>query len=169
MKKDPRTIALCVLVVALGVVGCVHAITSAMNQLRADEREEILDLDDRGPEEMEAERLTHETELLQAEKTRLQKECNELQERLAALAARAPEMPRIETSVVMVEGNEVFLMAGSDDGIERGFQLSIMRNKDFIAHVVVQVVTPRTSACRILILRENETIKPGDQAFTKLQ
>jgi hypothetical protein len=169
MKKDPRTIALCAVVIAVGLVLCVHAITSALNQLHADEREEILDLDDRSPEELEADRLTHETEALAAEKARLQRECDELSERVAALSSRAPEMPLIETSVVMVEGNDVYLMAGSEDGIQRGFQLSILRNKGFIAHVVVQEVAPRHCMCRVVLQREDTAIKPGDQAFTKLQ
>jgi hypothetical protein len=166
-RKNARTIALCVGVAVLGVGVAALVIRAGLEQLHADEREEVIDLDDRSPAELEAERLAHETEQLAAERVRLQRECAELEERLGALSARAPEMPPIETSVALVDGDEVFLTAGAEDGIERGFQLSIMREKVFVARVVVQVVTPRACACRVLIVKDGEAVRTGDQAFTK--
>jgi hypothetical protein len=162
-------IAICVVAGALALSISVQAIVKMQKELRADEAEELLDIDDRGPAELEAERLLHETERLATEKAQLQRECVELEERLAALAARAPQMPLIQTVVASAEGDRVIgLAAGSDDKVERGYQFAIRRDDKIIARVVASVVGERGCACRILIVRPGIKIREGDLATTKL-
>lgn len=165
----PRsTVVICVLAGAMGMFMCIHAIASGMRQLRDDEREEILDIDERSPAELEAEHLLRETERLQAEKALLQREVRDEQERLAGLTARAPAMPPIATWVATVDERVVGLACGSDEKIEKGFQFSITRDKKFIARVVVAAVGEKACACRILMVKDGEKIQVGDDAATKL-
>jgi predicted nucleic acid-binding Zn-ribbon protein len=172
---SPRTpsrglIAACVLVGGLGLLLAVQAIAGARRSLQEDAREEILPEEERSPAELEVDRLLHETERLEAEKAQLVRENAEIEERLAALSARAPEMPLIETVVQSAEGDTfVGLAAGTDEKVEKGFQFSITRNKKFVARVVVQIVGARACACRILVVKEGDRIRVGDVAATRLQ
>ena len=160
-------IALCVLAGAVGLLMCVHAIATGMHELREDERQEVVDLDDdRMPEELEADRLTRETDELKAEKERLRRECSELEERLHAISAQAPPMPRIVTWVAVADKDYVFLAVGSDEKVQRGFQFSITRDKAFVARVVVQTVDERACACRVLVVKDGDAIRVGDEATT---
>lgn len=165
-RTTPAGIAACVFVGAIGFLMCIHAVVSGMKQLDEDQREEILDLDERTNAELDADRLSHETEQLAAEREQLKRECVELEERLLALSAQAPKMPPIDTFVAVVNEKNVFLAAGSQDKVERGFQFSITRQKAFVARVVVQEVSERACACRVLIVKEGAKIEVGDSAAT---
>ncbi len=160
----------CAAVIAVGALLVAHAVLSARRSMQEDEKVEILDLDDRSPAELEAEKLLHETEQLEAEKQRLIRENTAVEERLAALTAKAPKMPLIVTEVQSAEGETfIGLGAGSDDQVAKGFQFAIWRGPKAIARVVAEEVGPRACACRILIVREGEKIRVGDLAETKLE
>jgi hypothetical protein len=166
--KSPNrgVIALCVLACAVGLLLVVHAVTSGMHEMQEDEKMELVDLDDKIPEELEAERLSRETDELRAEKERLQAECSELEQRLVAISAQAPPMPKIQTWVAASQKDFAFLAVGSTDKVERGFQFTITRKKEFVARVVVQAVDERACACRVLVTKEGDRICVGDDAET---
>ncbi len=167
------TIAVCVLAALLGLTLCVQAIAGASRELKEDERmlAEAAALEDRSIEELEAERLLHETEQLEAEKARLIRESIALEERIIALNSLAPKMPLIETLVASTEGESkefIGIAGGADAGIQKGFQFVIRRDKKFIARVVAYLVGDTATGCRIVLVKPGEQIKVGDWASTKL-
>lgn len=84
-----------------------------------------------------------------------------------------PPVPAIDATVAAVKADVspalLLLSVGSDDRVEKGFHFSIYRGTTFIGKAVVEKVLRGSCGCRVLFLRDGETILPGDSAATRLQ
>jgi hypothetical protein len=88
---------------------------------------------------------------------------------LGAAADSAGNSREIRTTIKAVDSSEglVVLVAGRDDGLELGRELTVTRGDSFVGKIQVIKVYPNLSAARIVSGRDGLAIQPGDTADTR--
>jgi len=91
---------------------------------------------------------------------------------VATLVA-GPPMPAIDCRVTAVKSDVqpalVLLNVGSNDKVEKGFHFSVYRGSEFIGKVVVEKVLADSAGCRVLFVKDGQSVQSGDSAATRLQ
>ena len=121
-------------------------------------RKEVLDL------EKQIRRLTHSLAKEKLENDRLRVQIGQFQDRRSAVPVPGSSIPEFcEIIDVNEDLNLVVLDRGSEDGIQHRMQLAVVREGSWVARLEAVNVRSRVTGATIKILKDNETIVPGDR------